>query len=374
MLKRFRVLLAALLLAVPAASAADLSQAMADVERLRGLTFVHGVAQKTLDRKNLRSVLRREIAKSLPYSPADYARVLTALQLVDKGGPDLIEKMLDLYESQVLAFYDPVSHTYFAINGLPDALKGVAGADALAQSVVVHELTHALQDQLFDASQRDLVLRDDVDAQLAYHALLEGEASLVMMAWLLDKAGQPLDTAIKNDMMLSLMSSAAAADKTVTPGTPPYFVESLKFPYIDGLKLVINGYRRGGWKAIDRMHMNPPRSTREVIHSDEYFARLDRGDKERVPFDERFPDADTLTIEHLGEFHWRYLVGDAATGWVNDRVEVGCDGLVIAETAWDSADHAAAFSDAYAAFLRNHAIDAAVKRDGTRVTAAYLAP
>ena len=374
MLKPLRALFAALLLAVPVASAADLTQAMADVERLRGLPFVHGVAQKTLERKDLRTVLRREISKSLPYTPDDYIHVLTALQLVDKGGPGLIDKMLDLYESQVLAFYDPVSHTYFAINQLPDALKGVAGADALAQSVVVHELTHALQDQRFGASERDLVLRNDADAQLAYHALLEGEASLVMMAWLLDKAGQSLDTAVKNDMMLSLMASAAAADKTIAPGTPPYFVESLKFPYLDGLKLVVDAYRRNGWKEIDRMEANPPRSTREVIHSDEYFARLDRGDTTPVPFDDRLPDSNTLTVEHLGEFQWRFLVGDAATGWVNDRVRVGCDGLVTGETTWDSVDHAIAFSDAYAAFLRKHAIEASVQRDGTHVTAAYFAP
>ena len=43
------------------------------------------------------------------------------------------------------------------------------------------------------------------------------------------------------------------------------------------LKLVIDGYRRGGWKMVDRMDEDPPRSTREVLHPSEYFARLGNG-------------------------------------------------------------------------------------------------
>ena len=152
-----------LVLLIAASLRADeLKKPMADVERLRGLTFLHDVAQRTIERSDLRDVLRREIAKSLPYSADDYARVLQALQLVDPKQPALIEKMLDLYESQVLAFYDPLSHTYFAIRQMPPALKNVTGSESLRQSVVVHELTHAMQDQRFEASKRDRALQQDV--------------------------------------------------------------------------------------------------------------------------------------------------------------------------------------------------------------------
>lgn len=368
MLKR---LLALVLLLAPPLQADDLDKGLADVERLRGLTFKHDVIVKTIDRADLRTVLKREISKSLPYSPDEYVAVLKALQLVDAKQPAVIDKMLDLYESQVLAFYDPVSHTYFAIKGLPSALAGTAGADALQQSVVVHELTHAMQDQRFEASKRDLALQHDVDGQLAYHALLEGEASLVMTAWLLDKVGQSIDDVVKSDMMVGLMTSAAAADKTIAPGTPSYFVESLKFPYIEGLKLVVAAYRRGGWKEIDRLHANPPISTREVIHLDEYFARLDRGENGKRAFSPD-PQPDTLTVEHLGEFHWRYLVGENASGWVDDRVTVGCDGIVRAQTWWENADRANAFADAYTRFLRDRDIEPRVTKSGNSVDVAYL--
>ena len=366
-------LLPLVLLVAPALHADDLGKAMADVERLRGLPFLHEVAVKNIDRSELRTVLKREIAKSLPYSADDYVKVLKALQLVDPSQPQVMEKMLDLYESQVLAFYDPLSHTYFAISGMPSALKGVAGADALQQSVVVHELTHAIQDQRFDASQRDLAVQQDIDAQLAYHALLEGEASLVMTSWLLDKSGQSLDSIVKNDMILGMMMSAASAEKTIDPSSPPYFVESLKFPYLEGLKIVIEAYKKGGWKAVDKLHEFPPVSTREVIHSSEYFARVDRGESKATNFTPA-SGPDILTSEHLGEFHWRYLVGaDKATGWVNDRVTVKCDGIVHAETWWENADRAAAFRDAYVKLLRDRGIEPRATIDGSFVDVAYLA-
>jgi hypothetical protein len=346
---------------------------MADIERLRGLGFVHDVSVKTIDRADLRAVLEREISKSLPYPPDDYVRILKALQMVDAGETAVIEKMLDLYESQVLAFYDPLSHTYFAIKGLPSSLAGTAGAEVLQQSVVVHELMHAIQDQRFEASKRDLALQHDVDGQLAYHALLEGEASLVMTAWMLDKAGQSIDDVIKSDMLLGLMTSAAAADKTITPGTPPYFVESLKFPYLEGLKLVVAAYRKGGWKEIDRLHATPPLSTREVIHMDEYFSRIARGETGKRAAHPP-PQSGILTSEHLGEFHWRYLVGaKAAEGWVNDQVSVGCDGIVRAQTWWENGDRATAFADAYRSFLYRRGIEPRVTTSGSRVDVEYLA-
>ena len=367
---------AALILAGATASASPLTEAMHEVERLRGLTFVRDVTQRTVDRDELRALLRAEVVKSVPYSPEQYVSILAAFQLIDSSSPALIDKLLDLYQSQVLAFYDPRSHTYFAVRQLPEAMAGLGDSEMLRQSVVMHELMHALQDQRFDASRRDEELQKDVDAELAYHALLEGEATLVMIDYLLDRAGQSLQTAIDNDMLVNLAAMTSAADKSIDPGTPRYFVESLKFPYIDGLRLVIDGYRRGGWKEIDRMHANPPRSTREVLHRQEYFARLNGVAAGFSPPIGALKSAATpLTVEHMGEFHWRYFVGEAATGWVDDRVTFlqnpACQMTVIAETQWESEDRARAFESAYVSFLRGRGIEPKVNARGRSVTVTY---
>src|SRR5262245_29546219 len=155
-------------------SAASLDRAMKDVERLRGVTFTGAVKQRNVDRADLPKVLKEQIAKSLPYSIDDYVRILRALQLVDPKTTDVVGQMMKLYESQVLAFYDPHSHVYYAINELPAVAKVAGDAGVLQQAIAVHELTHALQDQRFHAGEREEKLRRDTDAELAYHALVEG--------------------------------------------------------------------------------------------------------------------------------------------------------------------------------------------------------
>jgi len=376
MSRRLLSFIATLFLAASAAHAASLDADMKTVEKLRGLTFTHSVVSKTITRAELPKVLRAQMEKSLPYSPDDYALVLRALQLVDAGKTDLVGSMLDLYESQVLAFYDPLTHTYFAIDKLPSAAAGMGDSDMLRESVVIHELTHALQDQRFRAGARDLALQKDTDGGLAFHALLEGEATLVMIDYVLDRAGQKLDDILGNPEVLSMLtSSLGAADKTIDSSTPRYFAESLKFPYAEGLKLVIEGYRRGGWKMVDRMDENPPRSTREVLHPAEYFTRLGATTAPSVAFDDKSPLPHALTVEHLGEFHWRFLVGDAGTGWIDDRVTVvqnlKCDPTVLVDTHWENTDRAHAFRDAYAAFLRGRGLEPKIALDGVRVRAAY---
>jgi hypothetical protein len=367
MFRRLSILAAAIVLV----GATSLDKDMREVERLRDLTFLHPVAQKTIDRTELRPLIRQQLSKEIPYSLDDYIRVLKDLQLIDPKTTGVMDKMFELYDSQVLAFYDPASHTYFAIRQLPQAIANIGDSSMLRQSVVMHELTHALQDQRFGATARDRALRHDTDGELAYHALLEGEATLVMMEYLLQKSGQSFDEAVKSDSLIAM--NAASADASIPAGTPKYFVESLKFPYIDGLRLVVMAYRRGGWKEIDKLHSNPPRTTREVLHPEEYFARFDRGEKGMPPFDPARPK-NILTIERLGEFHWRYLVGEqASTGWVDDRVTITKSGEVTAETKWQSAENAAAFRDAYAAFLRARGLNPAISMVGTAVTVRYHA-
>jgi len=369
MLRRLSVLAAALVLLGTAPAATSLDREMREVARLRGLTFLHSVKEKTIDRSQLRPLIKEQLEKEIPYSIDDYIRVLKALQLIDASTPDVAGKMFDLYDAQVLAFYDPTSHTYFSIRQLPDALAGVPDSSALRESVVLHELTHALQDQRYDATARDKALQHDTDGELAYHALLEGEATLVMLDSLLQKSGQSFDDAVKSDVLLG-MGAMAAADQSIAPDVPKYFVESLKFPYIDGLKLVVLAYRRGGWKEVDRLHSNPPRTTREVLHPEEYFARLASGQKGDAPFNPP-RGKNVITVERLGEFHWRYFVGDRAQGWVDDRVTITRDGQVTAETRWETAEKAAAFRDAYVTFLRGRGIDPRVTTDGKSVTVVY---
>lgn len=356
------------------AGASSIAQQKAEAQEIRQLAFTTDVKTVTIDRAALPKYLHAQLESSLPYSFADYGRILSTLRLIEKPAAASESNLLDLLQQQVLAFYDPLTHVYYAIDKLPEGLPPEAKALPLEDAVAVHEFTHALQDQHFKIGMKDFALRNDWDASLALHAVLEGDATLVMMAKLASAGGMTLEDLVSNDMLVNALGSAAAMMRADNGNAPRYFLEELAFPYVQGLRFVIEAYRSGGWDAINRIYSDPPRSTRDVIHSREYFAgrRTPNAFNAQPPFKvDRL-----LSVEHLGEFHWAFLVGAPnATGWVGDRVTLVddeyCRPTVLVETRWQSAERAAAFRKAYEAFLAKENVDATFVAHGNDVDVAY---
>lgn len=371
------LLLVSTAFAQEAARQSPIAEPMRTVEAVRGLKFLHAVKTAAVDRSEIPARLREEMVKSLPYSLDDYMLVLRTLHFVDvkTDGKELVPQLLSLFESQVLAFYDPHTHIYYSINQESPSMKGLPNADLMGNAVAVHELMHAMQDQHFDIGTYDDRIKTDWDASLAYHSLVEGEASLVMMAGMLDKAGLKLDAIIDNESVMSAMADAATKQQTtIDPAVPRYFVKSLIFPYFDGMKFVLAAYKRGGWAAVDKVYANPPRTTREIMHPDDYFGRV--ANPKTVPPIAKIEGVKLLASEHVGEWHWGFLVGAGnARGWVNDRVSIARNAAgattVLAETVWDDDEHAKAFAGAYAKLLKWEAAEATVVQDGSRVKVAY---
>lgn len=366
-----RVLL--LLLLASCSFGSPLDPGIKAVEEIRGRKFVRDVRNVTIDRSELASHLRKQMEATTPYSLDQWASILRSLYLVEVPAGEIVPKLLHLYEAQVLAFYDPQSATYYSIRQLPnlppEALK-LTDPKTLEETVMVHELTHALQDQHFRLAEREKALMRDTDANMAYHAVLEGEAVLVMVAHMLAKSGVSLDEVVADDTLISMITSTAQADQMITADTPRYFAEMVKFPYLEGLNFVIAAYRRGGWKELDRVHANPPRTTREILHPADYFER--RFESRPLPLDK---PKGAIAAERLGEFHWRFLVGAAsATGLVGDRAVVWPDGRVAVETTWETAEQASTFARAYGAFLISRGLkQPAIAVDEASVSVSYKA-
>jgi len=113
---------------------------------------------------------------------------------------------------------------------------------------------------------------------------------------------------------------------------------------------------------------------REIMHPDEYFS----GKRTTNPFSltPPVPVSHVLSVEHLGEWHWEFLVGaDASQGWKGDRVTVAqdafCNPTVLVETKWESPERASAFRTAYMDFLKKEKVDADVRTRGNEVDVAY---
>ena len=374
MSRRFQPWLAALLLVAGPATAASIDEQMKIVEKIRGLSFTAPVAVETIDREDLPARIQAQVTKTMPYSVGEWETILRALHLIDTTAATGFPALLDLYQSQVLAFYDPSSRTYFAVKQVPSAMAAILPAEVAQESVAIHELVHALQDQRFEIGRKDFALRNDTDAGLAYHAVLEGEATLVMLAHLMSKAGTSFEDVVRSDALMSMLVAAAGAEAAMPADTPRYYAEMLKFPYLEGLSFVIEAYRRGGWEALDKVHASPPRSTREILHPADYFDR-------KVKLGRFVPQPAVsapriLSVEHLGEFHWAFLAGaENARGWLNDRVTVAqnsyCETTTLVETNWESDEAARKFYEAYIHALDEKGVATLGVVDGRTVRVAY---
>ncbi|MBX5479386.1 MAG: hypothetical protein IRZ19_09965 [Pyrinomonas methylaliphatogenes] len=251
--------------------------------------------------------------------------------------------MLKLLTDQVVGYYDPEQRRFFIADWVD-----IAGR----KPVIVHELTHSLQDQHFDLRRFERWPKDESDAKLAAQALIEGDATLVMTFYLWRNPGQifALLKTFGNGLGMEAIGSA-----------PRAIAESLKFPYIEGSAWVRELHRRGGWELVSRAYSDLPRSTEQILHPEKYFAR-------ELPVEVKIADVSPLLGGEwkriasdvcgewglaliLGEFLPEDLTARAAAGWGGDRYALyeGPNGqtAILIITVWDAEPDAREFFDAY---------------------------
>src|SRR5688572_6625123 len=126
MVQRSFVLLALLYASSLQSEQFPAARQMQVIEELRELKFEGPVTEKKIERAQLRRFLEEQMEKGLPLPADDYVRTLRALHLIgDEKDP--LPQLLDLYESQVLAFYDPVEHVYYSLDRPPPGVADLGG-------------------------------------------------------------------------------------------------------------------------------------------------------------------------------------------------------------------------------------------------------
>lgn len=231
--------------------------------------------------------------------------------------------LIDLYVSQLGGYYDP-GRKYFVMAGwMPDILQA---------PIAVHELTHALQDQYFDLEKFIDSNVESTDLLLARSALVEGDATAVMLDYARRRAGQDgiaTEPNVESVMLQNVIGGAFTASMAAVPLSLQL---TLLFPYTSGLRFVHTLLRRDGYKAVDAAFRTPPRSTTEILHPERYPLR--EGEVKE------FSDAE-LRGANRGAVVYRDTVGEfaistllamflpdkaeaikAAKGWAGDRLVV----------------------------------------------------
>ena len=336
-MRRLGFLAGAALAALAAVGATALLPARVDqvarsVEEVRGRRFQRAVPASEIDLPELKKVLRGKLVEAFPVSPEDTLRTLSAFGLIPDT-PRLVDRLVDFYASQVIAFYDPQTRRFYVVRGAEKALEqggveGVEGMSGMAERLIfAHELTHALQDEALRLDRRLKDLKDNGDRALALESLLEGEATVVMVRVAIADLPGAADAGVE-DMLSPLLSAGALERANVPKDIPDYFVEQLFFPYTDGTAFVRDAFKKGGWDAVDRYWKNPPESSAEILHpgrsvrpeNDLLPAALDRVAGEGRKF---------LYADTNGEWGVRFMLrrqmeaGEAdsiAAGWRGDRI------------------------------------------------------
>ena len=315
------------------------------VEQVRGRRFEHTVQASEIDGPELKRVLRAKLFEGFPASPEDTLRTLVAMGFFEES-PNLVDRLLEFYASQVIAFYDPQPRRFFIVKGAASAIPGGGdeegaglGGEAAERMIFAHELTHALQDESLRLDRRIRDLKENGDRSLALQSLLEGEATLVMIRVALKELAGGESAEIE-DSLAPLLSSGALERANVPKDLPDYFVDQLFFPYVEGTAYVRRLVKANGWAAIDRLWKNPPATTSEILHEGTPFA----------PVEDLLPAAaeklapagyHRLYTDTVGEWGVRFLLrrgmepaqaDPIAAGWRGDRVAFFGSGRSVAYT------------------------------------------
>ncbi|MBZ5498433.1 MAG: hypothetical protein LAP85_18700 [Acidobacteriia bacterium] len=271
--------------------------------------------------------------------------------------------ILKLLTEQVGGFYDPEKKAYFIAGWLPIEEQKPA---------MVHELTHALQDQYFDLKgmqQRDRKSHNE-DLALAHQAIAEGDATAVMLDFILEPAGM---TYLQIPNLVSSMSSQLSLVNDpfeVLRSAPDYIRETLVFPYSYGTAFMQKVRAHGEpWSVVDKIYSDLPVSTEQIIHPDKYLGRRDNPKPVSVedPTSQLGKDWKVTYRNVLGEFSLYLLLKlnlpeesarNAADGWGGDQVilveeNAGSHGAVFAESVWDDQQSADRFYGALSTWLAN---------------------
>ena len=355
---------------LPEALESRVEALLEEAEKYRGLEAKESVPSGTVDDPALKKKMVESFQADLPpekLRPIEVA--LKAFGLVPES-LDLVKFFPELLTSQVAGFYDPERH-YLALvqrDGeiVPPSDLPADATKKAEEAVLVHELTHALQDQHFHLETFATGQPLD-DADVARVALIEGDATLVMMDFFAEMSLATLPGieetmgAFLNDPRKMLEATPGVPGVAELASAPAWFQDTLLFSYFEGFQFSLSARRKGGQELLDRAFtQDPPRSSEQILHPEKWHTKRD--DPVAVPWPDLsrvLPGWTKATEAQLGELTIRTLLrgvlkkdgraAQAAAGWGGDRFAVyekGGERLLAWVTEWDTEADAREFHSA----------------------------
>ncbi|HYN84984.1 MAG TPA: hypothetical protein VER32_07015 [Pyrinomonadaceae bacterium] len=323
------------------------AEVLAEASEIRQLKVLRNVESGAQTREEIEQMLVRNLNENT--TPEEMRASELALKKFGLAPADfeLRSFIIKLLTEQVAGYYDPKKQHFYLAEWID--LDG-------QKPVMAHELGHALQDQHFNLKRFEDWPKHDSDAELAAHALVEGDATVLMMHYIRRSPLRAL-------AMLKSMATSGPSTEQIDKA-PRALRETLVFPYEQGAVWAMHVFERGGWPLISKAYTELPKSTEQIIHPEKYFA------KESPVAVAAPPDVSSLLgkgwklADHDVNGEWGYyLILDeflkakdesrrAAAGWGGDRYVLytgpsASDVMVAHASVWDTEQDAAEFYDAY---------------------------
>lgn len=221
-------------------------RSMARVERLRERPFETGVPVETVTREEFRS---NGTSNGSADANGEFDRwndqVWKALFVVgeDESSAEAIDTV---FGGSVSGFYSPADDRIVLVIPEGEEVR-------VSESTLVHELTHAMQDQYHDLAAPRYVGTTQ-DADLAVDGIVEGEAVYIEERY--------DDRCEANWSCLDEPGSSTSGGGSFNVG----ILQTVLQPYSDGPFYVEELIDEGGWSAVNETMNAPPNATAEVIH------------------------------------------------------------------------------------------------------------
>lgn len=296
-------------------------------EKQRGLSFFHPIEVEFLSDADFK---KEVTAKEEDLTDEDREEIeqatgmLRAIGLID-GDVDLFEEVNRLRGGAVIGLYS-----------FKDERIRIRGKelDPAVRSTLVHELTHALQDQHFDIGKHKEEFDEDdesTSSETAYDALVEGDASRVETAYrngLPNKQRAALDRA---------QAKASRDSSSQTADVPEIFKTLLGAPYALGEGMLTLAVELDGNDAVNRLFRNPPSTEEHLL--DPWTLIEDDQDAIKVREPKLEKGDDEFDSGDFGALGWYVVLAerlpvvdalDAVDGWGGDsyvafeRDDVSC--------------------------------------------------
>jgi len=342
-----------------------------DVTRLRGLEFKTEVTVGAYSKQELLDFLKAEFEKDLPKEKADrYQRGYAKFGLIP-ADMDIYEAYLELFGSSIAGFYHPKTKELRLIrpgegkDADEDALKAMGiNMEAIT---LVHELTHAAQDQNFELSTLPIEDETNDDMVMALKSVIEGDASAVGWKYQFKDQFDLVIGGINQTYKTGMLPGKAGK-------LPAYLRQTLTFPYGYGTDFIVKYLKgtKGELKDVNALFKDFPLSSEQILHPDKYYEKEKRDNPILVtmpdlealfggPWKESFNNVHgefgvkLLLREFKGDKLRLSMIDHAAAGWGGDRYAVLEDdkktAMYVWYTTWDTEKDAKEFYEAYALAL-----------------------